>query len=55
MQQAVLQCFPDQVVEYKFYNRRPDTKFNRASFEWFKDQVDGKRSFMVARDIFLFW
>lgn len=33
MQQAVLHHFPNNRVQYKFYNRRPENKFTRPAFD----------------------
>ncbi|KAM0717157.1 hypothetical protein Q7P37_007009 [Cladosporium fusiforme] len=40
MQCAVLKYFPDISVSYKFTNRTPHMKLNRAAFNWLQTQVD---------------
>ncbi|CED82607.1 nicotinate phosphoribosyltransferase [Phaffia rhodozyma] len=50
MQQAVVQCFPNETVEYKFYNRRPDTKFSRLSFDWFSTKVQELSKVKLSKD-----
>jgi nicotinate phosphoribosyltransferase len=40
MQCAVLKYFPDISVSYKFTNRTPHMKLNRAAFNWLQTQVN---------------
>ncbi|KAJ2296967.1 nicotinate phosphoribosyltransferase [Coemansia sp. RSA 2706] len=49
MQQAVLEHYPDVVVEYGFINRDPSMKFNAAAFEHLRRGIAGLEM-IVATD-----
>lgn len=50
MQQAVLECYPDVEVEYRFKNRRPTNKFSPAFHNALLDGIHGLADLSVAND-----
>lgn len=50
MQCAVLKYFPDVSVSYKFTNRTPHMKLNRAAFKWLQNQVEKLGNIRVTDD-----
>lgn len=49
MQCAVLKCFPDAYVAYKFTNRTPHMKLNRAAYAWLRQQVTKLGNIKITR------
>ncbi|KAI8325992.1 nicotinate phosphoribosyltransferase [Martensiomyces pterosporus] len=50
MQQAILEHYPNVVVEYGFVNRDPSTRFSKASFEWLRARVMGFSALAIKDD-----
>jgi len=50
MQCAVLKYFPDISVSYKFTNRTPHMRLNRAAFNWLQTQVNKLGNIRVTNE-----